>query len=295
MRCGRAPRWYTVCQDPGTSGVPFAGLFPAIAGNGPTLGDVTRKSDALPRCEDRTSEQVFGGFADAAACELRPGPDRRHDLGDGSVGRHAVAGLSRGSLDHRHGRNCTRPERKQTVFREDGTFATEHGGQALAVGFWRVEDDRIEMHILTTEASLPTSLQNALPGDYHALLVKGLVFDLTDNGFRMVHAIEGELRGLDWCAAPPPDPTQAPLVAWSLAGKRHRMPYCARGRSHRAIRATPGSPPERLVDDPAVARRPVASAARISVQGFTGTAAAPGIAVDLDRYVEYARTFSRFD
>jgi hypothetical protein len=31
------------------------------------------------------------------------------------------------------------------------------------------------------------------------------------------------------------------------------------------------------------------------LQGFTGTVAAPGIAVDLDRYVEYARIFSRFD
>ena len=98
--------------------------------------------------------------------------------------------------------NCTRPEHEQTVFRADGTFATEHSGQALAVGFWRVEDDRIEMHILSTEASLPASLQNALPGDYHALQVKGLVFDLTDNGFRMVQTLEGELRGLNMVRCP---------------------------------------------------------------------------------------------
>lgn len=98
--------------------------------------------------------------------------------------------------------NCTRPEHEQTLFRPDGTFATEHGGQALAVGFWQVEDDRVEMHILSTEASLPPSLQNGLPGDYHALQVRGLVFDLTDNGFRMVQSIEGELRGLDLVRCP---------------------------------------------------------------------------------------------
>jgi hypothetical protein len=98
--------------------------------------------------------------------------------------------------------NCTRAEHEQTVFRDDGTFATEHGGLALAVGFWRVEDDRIELQILTTEASLPQSLQDALPGAYHALQVKGLVFDVTDNAFRMVQSIAGELRGVDMIRCP---------------------------------------------------------------------------------------------
>ena len=60
-------------------------------------------------------------------------------------------------------RNCNRTEHEQTVFRNDGTFATEHNGKALAVGFWRVEDDRIEMHILTTEASLSQSCRMRFP------------------------------------------------------------------------------------------------------------------------------------
>ena len=47
---------------------------------------------------------------------------------------------------------------------------------ALAVGFWRIEDDRIDMQILTTEASLPQNLQDQVPGEYHALAVRGLVF-----------------------------------------------------------------------------------------------------------------------
>ena len=98
--------------------------------------------------------------------------------------------------------NCSRAEHEQTMFRDDGTFATEHSGKALAVGFWQVEDDRIDMHILSTEASLPQSLQDALPGDYHALQVKGLVFDVTDNGFRMVQTLGGELRGLAMVRCP---------------------------------------------------------------------------------------------
>ncbi len=104
-----------------------------------------------------------------------------------------------GAADH-----CSRAEHEQTVFRDDGTFATEYGGRALAVGFWLVEDDKIEMQILTTEASLPQSLQDALPGDYHALQVKGLAFDVTDDSFRMVQSIAGDLRGVDMVRCPAP-------------------------------------------------------------------------------------------
>ena len=98
--------------------------------------------------------------------------------------------------------NCTRPEHEQTVFRANGTFATEHNGRALAVGFWRIEDDRIDMQILTTEASLPQNLQDHLPGEYHALAVRGLVFDVTDNAFRLVQDIQGELRGVNMVRCP---------------------------------------------------------------------------------------------
>lgn len=98
--------------------------------------------------------------------------------------------------------NCKKAEHEQTIFRKDGTFATEHSGKALAVGFWRIDDDRLEMQILTTEGSLPQDLQDALPGDYHALAVKGLVFDVTDNSFRLVQGIGGEIQGLEMVRCP---------------------------------------------------------------------------------------------
>jgi hypothetical protein len=102
-----------------------------------------------------------------------------------------------GSVD-----NCKKAEHEQTVFRKDGTFATEHSGKALAVGFWRIDDDRLELIILSTEGSLPQDLQDALPGDFHALDVKGLAFDVTDNGFRLVQGIAGEIQGLDMVRCP---------------------------------------------------------------------------------------------
>ena len=127
-------------------------------------------------------------------------------VGAGTSGSTMAAALSPEYLQGRWTtgavENCSRAEHEQTVFRDDGTFATEYSGQALAVGFWRVEDDRVEMHILTTEASLAPSLQSALAGDFHALQVKGLAFDVTDNAFRMVQSIGGELRGLDMVRCP---------------------------------------------------------------------------------------------
>ena len=98
---------------------------------------------------------------------------------------------------------CTRAEHEQTVFRNDGTFATEHKGKALAVGFWNITDeDQLEMQILSTEASLPQALADALPGDYHALFVKGLVFDVSDNAFKMVQGIGGDVQGVDMVRCP---------------------------------------------------------------------------------------------
>jgi hypothetical protein len=93
--------------------------------------------------------------------------------------------------------SCTRPEHEQTVFRKDGTFATEHNGKAVAVGFWELEDDRLDMHIMASEAVLAPALQEELAGRYHSLHVEALLFDVADDRFRMVQNIAGELKGLD--------------------------------------------------------------------------------------------------
>lgn len=98
--------------------------------------------------------------------------------------------------------NCTKAEHEQTVFRADGTFATEHAGKALAVGFWEAEDDQLTMHILTTEASLSEAEQKAMPGDYHPLDVDALAFDIGDDRFKLVRSIAGKIQGLDMMRCP---------------------------------------------------------------------------------------------
>jgi hypothetical protein len=92
---------------------------------------------------------------------------------------------------------CTKLEHEQTVFRKDGTFATEHNGKAVAVGFWRIDDDRLDMHILASPASLGPPAQEHLVGGYGYVPVTALLFDVADDNFRMVQSVGGALQGLN--------------------------------------------------------------------------------------------------
>ena len=113
--------------------------------------------------------------------------------------------------------NCTRPEHEQTVFRADGTFATEQSGKALAVGFWRIEDDRIDMQILTTEASLPQALQDQLPGDYHALRSAAWCSTSPTTPFVWCRVSRASCAAWTWCAARHPDGDRCAGGGWWLA------------------------------------------------------------------------------
>jgi hypothetical protein len=94
--------------------------------------------------------------------------------------------------------NCAAAEHEQTVFRGDGTFATEHDGQAVAVGFFEVDDDdRMELQILASASSIEPALRQQLAGTYHYLPVEALVFDVADDSFRMVQSVAGQLQGLN--------------------------------------------------------------------------------------------------
>ena len=99
---------------------------------------------------------------------------------------------------------CTRAEHEQTVFRKDGTFATEHKGKALAVGLLEHHRRGPARDADPDHRGLPAAGRwpDALPGDYHALHVKGLVFDVGDNAFKMVQSIGGDVQGLDMVRCP---------------------------------------------------------------------------------------------
>jgi hypothetical protein len=98
--------------------------------------------------------------------------------------------------------NCTAPEHERTVFRDDGTFASEHHGKAIAVGFFEAQEDRLAMQILASPDSLEPALRDRLGGGHHYLSAQALVFDVTGDSFRMVQSVAGQLQGLNLFRCP---------------------------------------------------------------------------------------------
>jgi hypothetical protein len=88
---------------------------------------------------------------------------------------------------------CGRPGSEITEFRGDGTFTTARDGAAVGVGFWTLTDDQLELQLLAHDA-LHDALR-AVPGDYATFVVKGLIFDVTDQSHRMVTSIGDSLQG----------------------------------------------------------------------------------------------------
>jgi hypothetical protein len=95
---------------------------------------------------------------------------------------------------------CTDPNAERSVFRADGTFATERNGKAVAVGFWELADDKLAMHVLADNNTVPEL--DPLDADYGYYVVRALVFDVADDTFRMVQSIGTHLQGVNAVRCP---------------------------------------------------------------------------------------------
>jgi hypothetical protein len=136
----------------------------------------------------------IGGSLVASALTLGTAAEAATLSADYLVGRWTTGGVDA----------CTRAEHERTVFRADGTFATERGGKAVAVGFWQVEDDRLDLHVLASPAAIEPGLQEHVDGGYGYVRIKALTFDLAEDAFRMVQSAGGELQGLNVVRCPAP-------------------------------------------------------------------------------------------
>jgi hypothetical protein len=90
---------------------------------------------------------------------------------------------------------CASPGAEISELRADGSFTTLRDGKAVAVGFWRLVDDRLDLEVLAHD-----SLNEALlgvPGDYGYFTVASLLFDVGDDGYRTVQSIGTVLQGLN--------------------------------------------------------------------------------------------------
>ena len=83
-----------------------------------------------------------------------------------------------------------------------------HENKPTAVGFWHLVEDVLDLHMVSSPAFFddPTSESDDalsdLAGQYEYFYAKGLLFDVEENGFRMVATMGNKLRGANYSRCP---------------------------------------------------------------------------------------------
>jgi hypothetical protein len=114
-----------------------------------------------------------------------------------------VSGVNAGDLsaEYLHGRwaidtkDCSSPNSEYLEFRKNGTFQSDRAGQTEVVGFWELNRDRLEMHMLTSPAFFD-DIHKALSGhhgrfDYFQL--KAAIFNNKKNSFEAIAVIGNQM------------------------------------------------------------------------------------------------------
>jgi len=96
---------------------------------------------------------------------------------------------------------CDTAGSEHFVFNADGSFSTVQDGQPTAVGFWQIEDDQLDLHIVSSPASFGEHLA-PFAGQYGYYHLNALLFDATQQTLRMVASLDGELRGANLTRCP---------------------------------------------------------------------------------------------
>jgi hypothetical protein len=91
---------------------------------------------------------------------------------------------------------CGTETTEHMTFDANGTFTTVQGTQPTSVGFWHLVDDKLDLHMVSSPAFFDDQLQ-PFAGQYTYYHAQALLFDIEDEGFRMVAYMGGQLRGAD--------------------------------------------------------------------------------------------------
>jgi hypothetical protein len=96
---------------------------------------------------------------------------------------------------------CDDPTTEHLTFDVDGTFIAEQGDEPTATGFWRLADDKLDLHMVSSPAFFGDQLQ-PFTGQYAYYNVQALVFDYDEQSFRMVAYMAGQLQGANLARCP---------------------------------------------------------------------------------------------
>jgi hypothetical protein len=96
---------------------------------------------------------------------------------------------------------CGADTSEHFTFDGNGTFTTAQRDQPTAVGFWHLVDDKLDLHMVSSPAFFHDQLQ-PFAGQYTYYYAQTLLFDIQDQGFRMVAYLGGQLRGANLVRCP---------------------------------------------------------------------------------------------
>lgn len=129
------------------------------------------------------------GMGHAAWAQQAPVPD---EIPDGYLaGSWAIGGAEA----------CAAATTERITFDANGSFGATQGDQPTAQGFWQLDDDKLDVHMVSSPAFFGTHLQ-AFAGQYGYYHAQALLFDIEDQAFRMVAYMDGQLRGANLVRCP---------------------------------------------------------------------------------------------
>ncbi len=125
----------------------------------------------------------------AAQAQQAPEPD---EIPDGYLaGTWAVGGAEA----------CGAATTEHITFDANGTFTTIQDNHPTATGFWQLDDDNLDLHMVSSPAFFSDQLQ-PFTGQYTYYYAQALLFDVEDQTFRMVAYMAGQLRGANLARCP---------------------------------------------------------------------------------------------
>jgi hypothetical protein len=95
--------------------------------------------------------------------------------------------------------NCSSPDSEYMVFRKNGTFENTRTGKAEIVGFWELNKDTVELHMVTSPAffdDLHKELKK-FEGTYNYFYSRIVIFNTKDKSFEAVGVIWNEMKKMN--------------------------------------------------------------------------------------------------
>ncbi|MDS4011098.1 MAG: hypothetical protein RKK15_06845 [Defluviicoccus sp.] len=87
---------------------------------------------------------------------------------------------------------CSDPNAEFITFLKSGAVESTRNGSADAVGFWRLENDRIYLNVLTTPARLHEKLKDV--SGYYPFDITVATFNVTADSFQGVGVLDDQTR-----------------------------------------------------------------------------------------------------